>query len=406
MPNKFRILTLDGGGSWALIQVKALQALYRDPDKKGHDILADFDLVAANSGGSIVLGGLIENKSLSEILKQFTDNAQRLTLFAPLGFEHLVDKALETVLHIGPKYSASRKLIGLQQILPIFGLTRLDQLGEMSNNKPWPKLLICSYDYDLRRATFFRSDAGSLAAGPKQSTPPTLAEAIHASSNAPVNYFDLPAIFLSNSDYVGKRYWDGGIGGHNNPVLAAVTEAIANGQRYGCNLGSIIALSIGTGRTELPIQGGYHTNSSALVLHQGAPSLFGDIKKLSTCILTDPPDAASFITHFMLKGQPGISDGAVSGNLVRLNPVIRPVLVNEKWSLPNGISESDFESLANMDMDATEDHQVELISTYCDAWISGAAPNQAIHSAEDFSALIGHVRFDDAANEWRAILQR
>ena len=44
----FRILSLDGGGTWALIQVKALMALY-PAGTRGHTVLADFDLVGANS---------------------------------------------------------------------------------------------------------------------------------------------------------------------------------------------------------------------------------------------------------------------------------------------------------------------------------------------------------------------
>jgi hypothetical protein len=51
--DRYRILSLDGGGSWALIQVKALIELF-GPDKPGREILQDFDLVAANSGGSIL----------------------------------------------------------------------------------------------------------------------------------------------------------------------------------------------------------------------------------------------------------------------------------------------------------------------------------------------------------------
>src|SRR5215467_16317599 len=69
--NPYRILCLDGGGRWSLISVMALQAIFGER-AKGHDILKSFDLVAANSGGSIVLGGLIENKSLSELLDSFT----------------------------------------------------------------------------------------------------------------------------------------------------------------------------------------------------------------------------------------------------------------------------------------------------------------------------------------------
>ena len=57
---KYRILSLDGGGSWALIEVKALMQLF-DPDMPGRQVLSRFDLVAANSGGSIVLACLIED---------------------------------------------------------------------------------------------------------------------------------------------------------------------------------------------------------------------------------------------------------------------------------------------------------------------------------------------------------
>jgi len=53
----FRILSLDGGGTWALIEAMALGDLY--PGETGHQILSHFDLATANSGGSIVLGGLM-----------------------------------------------------------------------------------------------------------------------------------------------------------------------------------------------------------------------------------------------------------------------------------------------------------------------------------------------------------
>src|SRR5215468_9384159 len=66
----YRILCLDGGGRWSLISVMALQSVF-GARAKGHDILQGFDLVAANSGGSIVLGGLVENKSLAELIDLF-----------------------------------------------------------------------------------------------------------------------------------------------------------------------------------------------------------------------------------------------------------------------------------------------------------------------------------------------
>lgn len=45
----YRILSLDRGGTWSLIQVKALMALYGE-STSGHTVLKDFDLVAGNSG--------------------------------------------------------------------------------------------------------------------------------------------------------------------------------------------------------------------------------------------------------------------------------------------------------------------------------------------------------------------
>ena len=82
------------------------------------------------------------------------------------------------------------------------------------------------------------------------SLPGQLAEAIHASSNAPVNYFNAPA------EIGDRRYWDGAIGGYNNPVLAGVIEAAVNAERYGTSLSEIKALSLGTGSVVLPLAQG------------------------------------------------------------------------------------------------------------------------------------------------------
>ena len=73
------ILSLDGGGTWALIQVKALLRLFGDAP--GHEVLKNFDLVAATSAGSIVLAGLVENVRLSVLLESFLAKAWRQTIF-------------------------------------------------------------------------------------------------------------------------------------------------------------------------------------------------------------------------------------------------------------------------------------------------------------------------------------
>ena len=52
----YQILSLDGGGSWALIQARVLQDIYGDI--KGHELLKQFDMAVKNSGDSLVLGCL------------------------------------------------------------------------------------------------------------------------------------------------------------------------------------------------------------------------------------------------------------------------------------------------------------------------------------------------------------
>jgi patatin-like phospholipase/acyl hydrolase len=73
----YRILSLDGGGTWALIQAKVLMDMY-GADTDGEKILANFDLVAANSGGGIVAAGLIANLTPAKILNLFFDGNLRV----------------------------------------------------------------------------------------------------------------------------------------------------------------------------------------------------------------------------------------------------------------------------------------------------------------------------------------
>ena len=76
-----RILSLDSGGVWAMLQVMALQKLF-GLHARGHDVLRSFNLAAASGGGSIVLAGLAMNMTLQEILdKFFINKANREKIF-------------------------------------------------------------------------------------------------------------------------------------------------------------------------------------------------------------------------------------------------------------------------------------------------------------------------------------
>ena len=392
----FRILSLDGGGVWALIQVHALMALY-DPSATGHQVLSDFDLVASNSGGSIVLGGLVEDLPLSTIQFYFEDEQRRRAIFG------MTDKVFDRVLHdligLGPKYSTEALLAVLEAHLPRRGPLPLPDAargikGHSSGEDV--HLLVMAYDFDRDRAAFFRSARASGPGwGDGASSKATLAQAIQASANAPVNYFDEPAVIG------GRRYWDGGIAGCNNPVLAAVAEA----QVLGHAPDEIVALSIGTATNALP---------GPLLDHPPTPytqprsdqGLVPDLRKVATSIVEDPPDIATFLAHVMTGGSKAAPAGQPS-RIVRLNPLISPQWdeTQKTWVAPGGMTEAQFKYLATkIGLDAIPQQQVDFISSYAQYWLRDLTRNQPIRMDTDTLAPeVGFDRFSQAVASWKAI---
>jgi len=397
----YRILSLDGGGAWALIEVRALMALY-DEDTKGHDVLGDFDMVAANSGGSLVLGGLVENLTLEELLAYFENEQNRKAIFSPTT--SFGDRVLRDLTGMGPKYSAVAKLPALQHLLPQTGNTRLDQVAS-GLSRPGSRtdvhLLVIGFDYDRNRAKFFRSaptgGSGGSRWGQGDTSDVTLADAIHASTNAPVNYFDAAAQFPLQAG----RYWDGGLTGCNNPVLAAVTEAIALGQ----DPADIVALSLGTATVALPWPNTTNALPSPYVQAPSDTGLVSDLRKLATAILDDPPDIATYLAHVMTGSGAGVKAPAQS-RIVRMNPLISPVKdsTGTKWTAPKSMTAAQFSYLATLDMDAIEQSQVNAISAYADLWVQDAVPNQPIRmDGDSLTVEIGDGSFSTAYDSWKAI---
>ncbi len=385
----YKILSLDGGGAWAMLQVMALGAIYGDKTS-GNEILRHFDLVAANSGGSITLGALIKGKTPSEILQEYFLNSEnRRMIFHVIPFtDHPIYFFLRNTIGIAPKYSAADKLAALQHLLGESGSKTMVQLpGYIAG----PHVMIASFDYDRRRAYVFRSNTASAVASGVDPVKATLAEAIHASSNAPINYFDAPAAVG------GRRFWDGGVAGLNNPALIAVLEALGNG----VDAKDIRVLSIGTGAVFLPLAG-VDTTGSALTQPLTKSGLVNDIQELATSILDDPPDSATFQAHLVL-GQPLPRDRSspVSGTVVRMNLLIQPVKDGSGWKLPEGVSEPDFRALVNLNMDAVEQSEAELIHRFGTAWIAGNVPNQPVRiNSQTLCCEIGHPRFGAARAAW------
>jgi hypothetical protein len=102
----YRILSLDGGGAWAILEAMALKELYGNIG--GRAILSQFDLVASNSGGSIVLGALIADFTPQRIIDLFLSDTERAKIFVDLPWY----KKLVRVIGLGPRYSTSGKRDG------------------------------------------------------------------------------------------------------------------------------------------------------------------------------------------------------------------------------------------------------------------------------------------------------
>ena len=364
-------------------------------------MLADFDLVAANSGGSIVLGCLIEDFTLQQTFDFFNDQNQREAVFSKTN--SLGDRVLHDLVGIGPKYSADQKLTALTAFLKNTGEK---SLAAAVNGIKGPNgdfhVLITAFDYDRNRSAFFRSKAvGNASWGYGDALGVTLAEVVHASTNAPVNYFDGPATFPDRKG----RYWDGAITGCNNPIAAAVTEAIGLGQEAT----NMIALSIGTANIALPWpQPG--EPSSAYTRPLSSTGLKNDLAKLAGSILDDPPDIATFIAHVMTGGDSGLVPPEPKSRIVRMNPLICPMKATagsiDPWAAPGGIGEERFNYVKNMDMDAVEQDQIDAIVEYTDLWLNDLAMNQPIRMDGDtLTCEVGQDRFSQAEAAWNNLLR-
>ena len=393
--NKIRILSLDGGGSRAGIHARTLGKLY-GPETPGREIIREFDFAAGNSGGSIVLTALCCNYTPHDIEEFYSDPAtlRRMYSLKWVWWIPLLRRFL-------PRYSTRGKFEALTWIFD-----RRRQEGEpLPSTIPlsaWPqylkkdvKLIVTAFDYDRERAAFFRSDPGSRAKSTTPAVEATLVQAVHASTNAPILYFDEPA------EFCGHRYWDGALGGYDNPVLAAVVEVLANRPDQA---DGIRVLSLGTGTSAQPL-----TTEGAVPPLGRVPDgtwQLSALKKAATVIFDDPPDAATFHAYVALRQAMPSARGTFSkGNVVRLCPLVRPIWDSTRhaWKLPGGLCESDFKELIDMKLDVMTERSLALIRKMGDLWFADAIRNQPIRMGNHFECDIGHEKFSEAAAHWKSI---
>jgi hypothetical protein len=372
-----RILSLDGGGAWAMLEVWSLIQAYGAPTR-GHDVLAEFDLVASNSGGSLVLGGLLMDLTLAELMDLFRDETRRRQIFAFGG-------------SYPARYRAEGKLAGLRAIL---GPTDrpLPEVASRAGNRGrrLPHVVIAAYAVEQEKGALFRSDLTAPAAPVEPADAPrrpsvTLAEAIHASSNAPVLYFDdmarLPA----------GNFWDGAIAGWNCPAAVAVIEALA----YGWRPDEIALLSLGTANVLMPDKKlPPPTDDVGFKLRR----LGAEVGVMLRAILKEPANGAPFHAHVMLGGALPANprDAVTDGPVVRLNPMPGPQTTDPPHA-----------RLAKLDMDAIAAEDVAVIERLGQRWLAGFVPNEPVRMQRTTGHPdIGHRTAAEALAAWAALAPR
>ncbi|WP_456437556.1 patatin-like phospholipase family protein, partial [Psychroserpens sp.] len=241
----YKILSLDGGGSWAILQLLTLKHKYGNVN--GHEVLRDFDMIIANSGGSIALAALAENWTIDKALTLFDKKEVREQIFHKNSFKDRffpIDY-FRIFKGFGPKYSSVEKGKAFKRLFPELDKRQMDELPEFIG-KPSLKLIVCTYDALNNRAKFFKSyyDQKEIYDSVR------MTQAIHGSSNAPIQYFDFPARFKTKNSEIFYELWDGALGGFNNPVTAGVIEAM----KEGVDLNTVKVVSIGTGNKLMSIE--------------------------------------------------------------------------------------------------------------------------------------------------------
>lgn len=411
----YKILSLDGGGSWAVIQAACLGKIYGN-STPGRQILSHFNLVVANSGGSLILAGLALNLSPAQIMELLGKEEWRKRIFKNLPW---YKRLKQVFLGMGPKYEAEAKRLGLAAALqhasgedPNVPLTDLKTKSGLENTD----FLICTFDYDQERASFMRSNLRSNSGSASTNSPNTnstapiahnsftLLDAIHSASHAPVNFFEKVA-WVSSISPKGirneHRHWDGAVGGYNNPVLAGLTEALVNG----INIIDIRILSIGTGLVRKPLDKDFPVQAvqdEFLFDKTGDPSMLRDIPKMAMSILADPPDSASYISHVFLHKE---NLNPIKPFLIRLNPMIAPIwnVDTQLWYLPKGYlqNEAAFNRISSIEMDAVSKEDFDTVCEAMQLWLEDLIPNQGIQYNRYLKVRIGQDSFSQAAKAWQ-----
>lgn len=396
----YKILSLDGGGSWAIMQLLTLKDRYGNIN--GHQILNKFDLVIANSGGSIVLAALAEDYTIDKAISLFKEEKNGAAIFHKNRFKDRyfpVDYLGLFNAGFGPKYSTKRKKEAFEHLFPQIDKIQMNELPKHIG-KDSLKIIVATYDALNNRAKFFKSFSNN----PDTDDSVRLTQAINASSNAPVQYFDFPARFKAQGSNIFYELWDGALGGFNNPILAGIIEAY----KLGVDLKTIRVISLGTSNSLMSEdakkdfwnwkQIALQFRRKKLRFSTWKPQLnfFKEtVLHQAKTILYQPPDTANYIAMMFLKAATGKD---LNDHIIRLSPLIHYDVHTPKEIVPL------VKDLYLLDMDLTKDEEIDKLIACFMAWKNGLIYNQPIEfrveRSNDLLFLQGDKWYKNGIERW------
>ncbi|MFI7691624.1 CBASS cGAMP-activated phospholipase [Nonomuraea sp. NPDC049655] len=209
MPDRFQILSLDGGGLRGMFSAAVLARLEEDLDVH---IVDHFDLIAGTSTGGIIALGLGLGLSPRQVLEFYTQHGPRIFRDRThlRGLRHLVRA----------KYPVAPLRAALT-----------DVFGDRTFGESTKRLVITSYNIGANDVYLFRTPHLPTL---KRDWRERAVDVALATSAAPT--------YLPGMPLDGARLVDGGIWA-NNPSMVALTEAIGP---LGLPLSAIRVFSLGT----------------------------------------------------------------------------------------------------------------------------------------------------------------
>lgn len=209
------ILSLDGGGIRGILTIQLLKKLEEMTELPCHEL---FDMVAGTSTGGIITGLMATGHTAAEIEKLYIELVNEV-------FEKR--SALSNRFINPPQFTKKKYRENLKRLLGNITL-------EEANRKTETDLLITAKDITASEETFFTCfNSNGEYKGTYKSV--LLRAVMEATMSAPTYFYPL------------ERFLDGGTTTYNNPVTAAVMEALCYDGKEKYSHDKITVFSFGTG---------------------------------------------------------------------------------------------------------------------------------------------------------------